>query len=449
VDQVLERNLAAGGTATPARPRGVAPVRAHRYDRVSALVGWGAALALGALAWAGRATLTALADAGAVAWLAAVLAAVAALAGALVFRIWLSPRIGHELGRLADVAEAVAAGDVSASARVGEHDGQLGRLARGMHAMTGTLGALVHALDRSSGDTAALAAEITASTEHMAGAATTMADTATRLSERSRAMADAIRALAAEAERLTGLATAAATGARAGVERNTRLRALAGDNRARLDGATARLHQLADDVQASATAVDALAAASDDVATFVALVQKIARQSKLLALNAAMEAARAGEQGEGFAVVADEVRRLAASTAEAAERTEQQIRDVLARVAASRAATARAQETVRSVLTATDDTRAAVDQIAGAVAESEAWTTTMAETAAATDALAREVTTRLGDLASGTEAFASAMHEVAASSEEQSASTQEIAGAASAMGAAAARMRETVTGLRR
>ena len=193
----------------------------------------------------------------------------------------------------------------------------------------------------------------------------------------------------------------------------------------------------------------ALAEASEEFGAFVTLVQKMAKQSKLLALNAAMEAARAGEHGQGFAVVASEVRRLAANSADAAQRTEALVRGVLGE-GAGVACAQRAHDGNRDRRARDDAARHALVR-AGRGGRARVGGVDRIHRAGGDGRRASSwpmSRLRLDEVAKATESYASAMEEVAASSEEQSASTEQIAAAAASLAAAAAHLSGLVGGFK-
>jgi len=103
--------------------------------------------------------------------------------------------------------------------------------------------------------------------------------------------------------------------------------------RAELIQSIARMQQLSQRATSSRELMEALSVRSDDIQRVTLVIQSIANQTNLLALNAAIEAARAGEHGRGFAVVADEVRGLAARTASATGEVGEMVADIQQRTA--------------------------------------------------------------------------------------------------------------------
>lgn len=378
-----------------------------------------------------------------VAWLVAALITTAAMMLAFIRR-----HVSGPAAELARMHEAVGRGDLSTVFAPGVNNAVVDRLTQSTMTMLTQLRAITGNMQSSAEENSLLASQIKLASESVASAAREGATTSSALSQDAAAREHTIVELSAEADRLVVLSNTLREVAQDGLKRDRALRVLAQENRERLDNTAGALAALNADALGSAQAIEELSTAVDEIRAFLMLVQKISRQSKILALNAAMEAARAGEHGHGFAVVATEVRRLASSSADAANRTTSLVEEMLERVSRSRESTARTVSTVEQVLQATKDGQRSLSKVEEGTLEGEDLSSKIQGTALESSALVTSMTRKFSGLAQGTGAFARAMNHVAASNEDHSKQLNEIAEAASSLQDTSKRISQLVGGFR-
>ncbi|MBG0789823.1 MAG: methyl-accepting chemotaxis protein [Desulfovibrionaceae bacterium] len=210
-------------------------------------------------------------------------------------------------------------------------------------------------------------------------------------------------------------------------------RSKAGEGAAVVTEAVGTIHEVATHANGLRTSMEELERRAEDIGKVLSVIEDIADQTNLLALNAAIEAARAGEAGRGFAVVADEVRKLAEKTMAATSEVHNAIvgiqegarKNVRATEAAvdsvnlSTEMASRSGEALNSIVTMAESTSDMVRTIATAAEQQSAAseeinqaTTEVSRVCGDTDALMADASESVARLAQLADSLSAVIHEM-------------------------------------
>ncbi len=241
------------------------------------------------------------------------------LASALVLGYLLFRAVTVPMARLVEVHDVMRTGNLTQRLNLGRSD-EFGTLETGFNRMADELTALVAQAQQSSLQVTTSVAEIAATSREQQATANETAATTTEIGATSREIFATSRDLLRTMNEVSGVAEQSAT--------------LAGVSQTGLT----RMGETMRSVMDAAGSVNAKLAILNEKAIninqVVATITKVADQTNLLSLNAAIEAEKAGEYGRGFAVVATEIRRLADQTAVATYDIEQTVKEIQSAVSA-------------------------------------------------------------------------------------------------------------------
>ncbi|MDR6231001.1 methyl-accepting chemotaxis protein WspA [Pseudomonas sp. SORGH_AS199] len=261
----------------------------------------------------------------------------------------LMQRLRADVDDLLGLVNKAAAGDLTGRTAVSGDDA-IGQLARGLSKMIEDLRGMLAKVQRAGIQVTSSTTEIAASSRQQEATSIEQAQTSVEVLSTTREIAANANALVRTMEEAVQVADETTEGAEQ-----------ARSSLASMDGTMQRMVAATDSINAK---LAALSEKSSHINKVLTTITKVADQTNLLSLNAAIEAEKAGEAGRGFSVVATEIRRLSDQTTAATDDIEQMLKDMNSAVSASVMGMDKFSEEIRRSV---QEVASVSDQLAGVI----------------------------------------------------------------------------------
>lgn len=327
-----------------------------------------------------------------------------AIAFGFVLAVLNARLISKALHELMQHAEAIADGNLAVEISRNSKD-EIGNLSVSFKRMVQNLREMVGRLTEASSEIASASSQISSSSEQMAAGAQ---EQTSQAGEVASAVEEMTKTIIENSKNASNTASTAKR-AKDAAEQGGKV----------VEETIVGMKRISTVVNKSADTVKALGKSSDQIGEIIGVIDDIADQTNLLALNAAIEAARAGEQGRGFAVVADEVRKLAERTTKATKEIAGMIKAIQADTAGAVSSMHEGTKEVDSGIQLADRAGTSLAEIVGMIQELTDMVNQIAaaseQQSSASEQISKNVegiSTVTGETASGTQQIARASEDL-------------------------------------
>ncbi|AOM82086.1 methyl-accepting chemotaxis protein [Salisediminibacterium beveridgei] len=344
----------------------------------------------------------------------------------LIFFYFLTRNMSRSLGEVVERMDAISKGNIHVAEVTVTSKDEMGQMGSAVNRMLASLKEMVGQIAQSSD-------QVAASSEELLASASETSRATEEISESIQGVASGAEQQLTKASENTHVVSSMRTKvdeATSAIDEVDQVTSEANDKtiqgKKTLQMTISQIHEIQGVTREVDDSVQRVSDRSDEIGNIIKLINDVAEQTNLLALNAAIEAARAGEHGKGFAVVADEVRKLAEQTGKATGDIQNLIEEMQTEVSLSVEHTRAGKKAVELGTDYANQAGEAFDAVDQAVVK-------VSDRMSQVTAVMQTITSGIGEVEQSaaetselSRTSASYSENVAASAEEQTASMEEV-----------------------